>query len=141
MSVVPAPFHLAIPVEDLSKSKDFYVNIMGCKIGRTAPKWIDFDFFGHQLSIHLKPEETGLSPKNEVDGDQVPVRHFGIIAPWDQWHRLSDDLKNNAIDFIIEPHIRFEGQVGEQATMFFLDPSGNAIEIKSFKDQSQLFVA
>jgi extradiol dioxygenase family protein len=136
-----SPFHLAIPTHDLAASLAFYRDLLGCGIGRTAEKWIDFDFFGHQLSIHLKPEETTQISANHVDGKQVPVRHFGVVLPWESWHTLADKLRTADMAFIIEPYIRFQGQVGEQATMFFLDPSGNALEFKSFKDISQLFAA
>lgn len=134
-------FHLAIPVSDLQASKKFYVDNFNCKIGRTAEKWIDFDFFGHQLSIHEKPEEVKAAATNIVDGDNVPVRHFGLIADWNDWHNLSDKLNKNNVEFIIEPHIRFKGEVGEQATMFLLDPDGNAIEIKSFYKKERLFAS
>ncbi|MEO1053764.1 MAG: VOC family protein [Bacteroidota bacterium] len=133
------PFHLAFPVSDLQATHAFFHDLLGCKVGRTSERWIDFDFFGHQVTAHLKPEEVREAKKNEVDGDQVPVRHFGAILDWDQWHQLADKLRKEEINFIIEPHIRFEGEVGEQATMFFLDPSGNALEFKSFKDKSQIF--
>lgn len=133
------PFHLAFPVKDLQATHDFYSKFLGCKIGRTSERRIDFNFFGHQLSAHLKPEETNASPANEVDGKNVPVRHFGAILPWDEWHKLAERLKAAQIKFVIEPYIRFEGQPGEQATMFFYDPSGNALEFKSFKDQAQIF--
>lgn len=133
------PFHLAFPVADLAATERFYVGLLGCRIGRQAETWIDFDFFGHQISAHLRPEETGLARRNEVDGDQVPVRHFGAILDWDNWHDLADRLQRADTKFIIEPHIRFKGQVGEQATMFLLDPSGNALEFKSFQDMSQIF--
>ncbi len=135
------PFHLAIPVNDLEATCHFYQDILGCSIGRQAPLWIDFNFFGHQLSVHVKPEETRQISANAVDGKQVPVRHFGIVLPWDEWHALSERLKAHHTDFVIEPYIRFEGEVGEQATMFFMDPSGNALEFKSFKDITQLFAA
>lgn len=134
-------FHLAFPVADLSATEQFYAGLLGCGIGRRAEKWIDFNFFGHQISAHLRPEETGLAKRNEVDGDDVPVRHFGAILAWDDWQALADRLRKAGTTFIIEPHIRFRGQVGEQATMFFLDPSGNALEFKSFKDMSQVFAA
>lgn len=133
------PFHLAIPTSNLESTRKFYGNLLGCGIGREADKWIDFNFFGHQLSIHLNPEETTQVSANVVDGKKVPVRHFGIVLPWDEWHRLSEHLQKNNIEFVIEPYIRFKGEVGEQATMFFLDPSDNALEFKSFKDMSQLF--
>lgn len=132
-------FHLAFPVADLPATEQFYAGLLGCGIGRRAEKWIDFNFFGHQISAHLRPEETGLAKRNEVDGDDVPVRHFGAILGWDDWQALADRLRKAGTTFIIEPHIRFKGQVGEQATMFFLDPSGNALEFKSFKDMNQVF--
>jgi uncharacterized protein len=135
------PFHLAIPVHDLEAARRFYKETLGCSLGRESEKWIDFNFFGHQLSVHLKPEETGLASANAVDGKQVPVRHFGIVLPWEEWHALSRRLKAANTEFVIEPYIRFAGEVGEQATMFFMDPSGNALEFKSFKDISQLFAA
>ena len=133
------PFHLAFPINDISETKSFYKKILGCKIGREDLKWVDFDFFGHQLSAHVKPDELKNTKKNAVDGKDVPVRHFGVILEWEAWHSLSEKLKKNNISFIIEPYIRFEGEIGEQATMFFLDPSGNALEFKSFKDPEQIF--
>jgi hypothetical protein len=139
MSQPLPPFHLAFPVADLGKTEHFYAELLGCSIGRRAEKWIDFNFFGHQISAHLKPEETGLAKRNEVDGDQVPVRHFGAILAWSDWQHLADRLTKAGTEFIIEPHIRFKGEVGEQATMFLLDPSGNALEFKSFQDMSQVF--
>ena len=133
------PFHLAFPVRDLEETRAFYAELLGCGVGREAPLWIDFDFYGHQISAHVRPEEVGRARTNEVDGDNVPVRHFGAILPWDDWHRLADRLKQAGTSFIIEPHVRFKGEVGEQATMFFLDPSGNALEFKAFQDPSQVF--
>lgn len=133
------PFHLAIAVTDLATTRKFYIDILGAKVGREADKWIDFDFFGHQVSAHVKPEECQPAKENEVDGRQVPVRHFGVILDWRDWHLLARQLNANNMTFIIEPYIRFAGKAGEQATMFFYDPSGNALEFKSFKDQSQLF--
>ncbi|WP_186757089.1 VOC family protein [Echinicola salinicaeni] len=133
------PFHLAFPIKDIETTRAFYQDILGCEIGRSTDKWIDFNFFGHQLSAHVKPEEIKDTQANEVDGKQVPVRHFGAVLPWDQWHELAEKLETEGIEFIIAPGIRFQGKVGEQATMFFLDPSGNALEFKSFKDPSQLF--
>lgn len=133
------PFHLAFPVSDLEETRRFYLEVLGCGLGREAEKWIDFNFFGNQISAHLRPDEVAAARTNEVDGDQVPVRHFGAVLEWDAWHELAERLKEAEIFFIIEPHIRFKGQVGEQATMFFTDPSGNALEFKSFKDLSQLF--
>lgn len=133
------PFHLAFPVNDIEKTRQFFTEVIGCKVGRAAEKWIDFDFFGHQISAHVKPEETAKAKTNDVDGDKVPVRHFGAILEWDEWHTLAERLTDLGIEFVIEPHIRFKGEVGEQATMFFLDPSGNALEFKAFQDKSQIF--
>lgn len=135
------PFHLAIPVSDLDETRTFYREIIGCKEGRSDSQWVDFDFYGHQLVIHMdknnpKPQ---VDVSNEVDGHAVPIPHFGIVLKWDDWHQLVDRLKAAGIKFGIEPYIRFEGQPGEQATMFFYDPSGNALEFKSFKDISNLF--
>lgn len=134
-----SPFHLAFPIKDIGSTREFYGGLLGCEIGRSTEKWIDFNFFGNQLSAHVKPEELAVAHTNQVDGKNVPVRHFGALLEWDQWHTLADKLKEVGTDFIIEPYIRFEGEVGEQATMFFLDPSGNALEFKSFKDPSQIF--
>ncbi len=134
-------FHCAFPINDLQKTRDFYVNVLGCRVGRSAEKWIDFDFFGHQISAHVCNSKELLEPTNIVDGKNVPVRHFGLILDWDLWHNLKDKFLAAGLKFIIDPYIRFKGEVGEQATMFFLDPSGNAIELKSFRDQSQLFAA
>ncbi|MBS9523347.1 VOC family protein [Litoribacter alkaliphilus] len=133
------PFHLAFPIRDIEETRKFYQELLGCEIGRSTDKWIDFNFFGHQLSAHVKPEELQQAKSNEVDGKNVPVRHFGAILEWDAWHELADKLKAHGIDFIIEPYIRFKGEVGEQATMFFLDPSGNALEFKAFQDREQIF--
>ena len=133
-----SPFHLAIPVNDLDKAKDFYNGLLGAEIGRSDPTWIDFNFYGHQLVCHLT-ERNNTQSKNPVDQHEVPVPHFGIVLEWDTFHQLAMDLKNNKVEFIIEPTIRFKGQVGEQATLFLNDPSGNAIEFKSFKDQENLF--
>jgi hypothetical protein len=133
------PFHLAFPIRDIAETRAFYGDLLGCDIGRSTEKWIDFNFFGHQLSAHIKPEELANAKTNSVDGKNVPVRHFGAILPWLEWHELADKLKANGIEFVIEPYIRFEGEVGEQATMFLLDPCGNALEFKSFQDESQIF--
>ncbi len=132
------PFHLAFPVRDIEATRAFYVDVLGCRVGRSAERWIDFDFYGHQISAHL----TGAfeaPTTNEVDGDAVPARHFGAVLPWDDWHALRDRLREASVRFLIEPHIRFVGEPGEQATMFILDPSDNAIELKSFRDAAQLF--
>jgi extradiol dioxygenase family protein len=133
------PFHLAIPVHDLKAADAFYAGLLGCEVGRTAETWIDYNFFGHQLSVHVKPEELTVARANKVDGKDVPVRHFGAVLPWEEWHALANKLKCSGTQFIIAPYIRFEGEVGEQATMFFADPSGNMLEFKSFRDISQLF--
>ncbi|MEQ8240308.1 MAG: VOC family protein [Cyclobacteriaceae bacterium] len=133
------PFHLAFPVDNLEAAREFYVNVIGCKTGRSSDQWIDFDFFGHQVVAHLAPDEVGMASTNKVDGDAVPVKHFGVILEMDQWEALSEKLVKLGIKFIIEPHIRFKGLPGEQATMFFLDPCGNALEFKAFKDKSQIF--
>lgn len=132
-------FHLAFPVHDLAQSRAFYGDLLGCPEGRSSESWVDFNFFGHQLVAHLAPDETRPAASNAVDGDDVPVRHFGVILSMDQWHALADKLKMAGTRFIIEPHIRFKGLPGEQATMFFLDPSGNALEFKAFGDMAQVF--
>ena len=134
-----SPFHLAFPVKNIESTKFFYKEVLGCEIGREDKKWVDFNFFGHQLSAHLKPDELKKTKENPVDGKSVPVRHFGVILPWEKWESLSKKLIKINTEFIIEPYVRFKGEVGEQATMFFLDPSGNALEFKSFKDSSQVF--
>ena len=132
------PFHLAIPVHDLSAARAFYGTLLGCGEGRSAERWVDFDLFGHQLSVHLA-DHGGIRAHNPVDGDAVPIPHFGVILRWEDWHALADRLRAADQDFVIEPRIRFAGQVGEQATMFFLDPSGNALEFKSFRDPARIF--
>lgn len=133
------PFHLAFAVTDLEATRHLFCDILGCTTGRTAERWIDFNFFGHQVSAHLIDLEDDAAPTNAVDGEQVPARHFGAVLEWEQWHQLADRLRAADIQFLIEPTIRFEGQVGEQATLFFKDPSGNALEFKSFKDPAQMF--
>jgi len=132
-------FHLAFPVHDLASARRFYGGLLGCPEGRSSPDWVDFDFYGHQIVAHLSPDEAGHRNTSAVDGDNVPVRHFGAILSMDQWHSLADKLKAAGTKFVIEPHVRFKGQVGEQATMFFLDPSGNALEFKAFGDMGQVF--
>jgi hypothetical protein len=134
------PFHLAVPVTDLAEARRFYGGLLGCAEGRSSAEWVDFDFFGHQLVAHL--DHAGAARgvlHNAVDGKDVPVPHFGVVLEWTGWHELADRLRNAGIAFGIEPGIRFEGRVGEQATMFFQDPSGNALEFKAFRDPSQLF--
>ena len=134
-----SPFHLAFPVHDLALARQFYGQTLGCPEGRSAPDWIDFNFYGHQIVAHLAPAETGPAQRNAVDGHGVPVRHFGIVLPMAEWERLAQRLKAQGIEFVIEPYTRFKGEPGEQATMFFLDPSGNALEIKAFADIAMLF--
>ncbi|WP_437757496.1 VOC family protein [Sorangium sp. So ce1389] len=153
------PFHLAFPVSDLESTRRFYVDVLGCRVGREAARWIDFDFFGHQISAHLVDKtrvgetrvgetrvgETRVDgagavlPTNPVDGKDVPVRHFGAILEWRAWHALVERLRELGVQFLIEPHIRFVGEPGEQATLFVVDPSGHALEFKSFRDTRQIF--
>ena len=135
-------FHLAFPVRDIETTRQFYTQHVGCKVGREAERWIDFDFYGHQISAHVV-DDMDDAASNAVDGDAVPTRHFGCILPWDQWHDLAERMKTAAgtgdTRFIIEPKIRFKGEAGEQATMFVTDPSGNALEFKAFRDDAQVF--
>jgi len=138
VSALP-PFHLAFPVTSLDKARAFYGGLLGCPEGRSSADWVDFDFYGHQIVAHLAPEEAGHRGTSAVDGDDVPVRHFGAVLPMDEWERLARKLKAASVRFIIEPHVRFKGEVGEQATMFLLDPCGNALEFKAFKDVGRLF--
>lgn len=134
------PFHLAIPVKDLKVMRAFYKDILGCTEGRNSEHWVDFNLFGHQLVIHQKSDFKVPKPlSNPVDGHDVPIPHFGVVFDWDVWTRLADDLKEKQVEFVIDPYIRFEGQVGEQATLFFLDPENNALEFKAFKNIDQLF--
>ena len=132
-------FHLAFPVKDLEESRAFYGGILGCEEGRSSAEWIDFDLYGHQIVAHLAPEAAGVRHRNEVDADHVPVPHFGIVLEMENFKALAERLKNSGVEFIIEPKTRFAGETGEQATMFFLDPSGNALEFKGFADFSQVF--
>ena len=133
------PFHLAFPVHDLALARGFYGGLLGCPEGRSSDHWIDFDLYGHQVVAHLAADRAGPVAENQVDGKDVPVPHFGVILDWEEWHTLADRLAKAGVRFVIEPGIRFAGQVGEQATMFLLDPSGNALEFKSFKDMTRLF--
>ncbi|SAK70032.1 glyoxalase/bleomycin resistance protein/dioxygenase [Caballeronia fortuita] len=133
------PFHLAFPVHSLAAAREFYGELLGCPEGRSSDAWVDFDFYGHQIVAHLAPDECGHRTTSAVDGDAVPVRHFGAVLSIPQWEALAAKLRAAGTRFIIEPHVRFKGEVGEQATMFFLDPSGNAVEIKAFADMSSLF--
>ncbi|RKS45000.1 hypothetical protein BC962_2672 [Gillisia mitskevichiae] len=134
------PFHLAIPVTNLEENRVFYREILGCEEGRSSEHWVDFNFFGHQLVLHVQePQPKPIGKGNPVDGKDVPIPHFGVVLEWDVFKDFSEKLKNNNIHFVIEPYIRFEGKTGEQATMFFKDPSGNALEFKAFKNIDQLF--
>jgi len=132
-------FHIAFPVDDLEAAREFYGGVLECEEGRSSDHWIDFNLYGHQIVTHLAPGEAGVRSANHVDADDVPVPHFGIVLPMDAWKELAEKLKAKRIEFIIEPKVRFVGEVGEQATMFFLDPSGNALEFKGFNDFSQVF--
>jgi extradiol dioxygenase family protein len=136
-----SPFHLAIPVYDLKTARQFYGEVLDLAEGRSSAHWVDFDFFGHQLVIHEHPKTVSQEQAhtNAVDGHEVPVPHFGVVLEWAQWEALAERLRSLAVRFVIEPYVRFQGQVGEQATMFFYDPCGNALEFKAFKDLGQLF--
>jgi extradiol dioxygenase family protein len=133
------PFHLAFPVHDLSAARAFYGDLLGCPEGRSSPDWIDFNFYGHQIVAHLAPDECANSALSQVDGHGVPVRHFGAVLSIPQWEALAAKLKAAGTEFVIEPYVRFKGEPGEQATMFFRDPSGNAVEIKAFASLESLF--
>jgi len=133
------PFHLAFPVHDLATARAFYVGLLGCREGRSAECWVDFDFFGHQIVAHLAPDAKTAAHENPVDGHGVPVPHFGIVLGMEDWRGLAERLRAAGVDFVIEPTIRFAGEVGEQATMFFRDPSGNAIEVKAMRNPENLF--
>ena len=132
------PFHLAFPVDDLEKTREFYINILGCREGRSSDRWIDFDMYGHQVVAHLIDKVESVQT-NPVDGDDVPASHFGVILDMEDWESLSERLKSSGMNFIIEPHILFKGEAGEQATMFFLDPCGNALEFKALKSDDMIF--
>ena len=132
-------FHLAFPVDDLAEARRFYGELLGCPEGRSSDAWVDFNFYGHQIVAHLAPDECGSVSTSAVDGDAVPVRHFGVVLSMPEWDKLAKRLQAAKTRFVIEPHVRFKGEVGEQATLFFLDPSGNALEFKAFADRSQLF--
>ena len=134
------PFHIAIPVHNLAECRAFYRDVLNCEEGRSSEHWVDFNLFGHQLVIHYKPKNAMNDlHHNAVDGHEVPVPHYGVVLPWQTFQSFSEELRSKGIQFVIEPYIRFEGQAGEQATMFFLDPAGNALEFKAFKDMAQLF--
>jgi len=134
-----SPFHLAFPVASLPEARRFYGDLLGCPEGRSSDEWVDFDFFGHQIVAHLAPDEAGHNATSAVDGHDVPVRHFGVVLDMPEWNQLADKLRAAGTRFVIEPYVRFKGEVGEQATMFFHDPSGNALEFKAFADRSRLF--
>jgi extradiol dioxygenase family protein len=138
MPAVPL-FHIAFPVHDLSAARQFYGELLGCPEGRSSDTWVDFDFYGHQVVAHLAPGDAGQRATSAVDGDDVPVPHFGAILPMAEWNALAERLTRAGVQFVIEPHVRFKGEVGEQATMFLMDPSGNALEFKSFEDPSRFF--
>ena len=133
-----SPFHLAIPVQEITTTRDFYRDVLGCKEGRSSDHWVDFNFFGHQLVIHLNQSKKNIDTENIVDGKDVPVPHFGIVLDWKMFTQIEKRIRNK-VEFIIKPYVRFKGERGEQKTMFFKDPSGNAIEFKSFKNIDQLF--
>jgi len=139
MATSTHPFHLAFPVHDLAAAREFYGELLGCPEGRSSEHWIDFDLYGHQVVAHLAPQEARSAATSAVDGDAVPVRHFGVVLPMGEWEALAKRLRSQGVRFVIEPHVRFKGEVGEQATMFLLDPSGNALEFKAFADPSRLF--
>jgi len=134
-----SPFHIAIPVHNLEECRTFYREILGCEEGRSSDHWVDFNLFGHQLVIHYKPKSEEALHTNAVDGKNVPVPHYGVVLPWETFESFSEHLQEKGIEFVIEPYIRFEGEVGEQATLFFLDPAGNALEFKAFRNIDQLF--
>lgn len=134
------PFHIAFPVDDLDAARKFYGTTLGCPEGRSSAQWIDFDLFGHQIVAHLKPAPAkDDAHHNPVDGHDVPVPHFGVVLTMDRWNALAERLRGAGVKFVIEPYVRFKGEVGEQATMFFLDPAGNALEFKAFADMGQIF--
>ena len=135
------PFHLAVFVHDLAKAREFYSGLLGCTEGRSSETWVDFNLFGHQFVVHLNAQLDPDNLSSEVDGHDVPIPHFGVVLEWEDWQHLAARLKTHNQVFLIEPYIRFEGQVGEQATMFFLDPSGNALEFKSFRDPAKMFAS
>jgi len=138
MTARTARFHLAFPVSDLDRTRDFYQGVLGCSVGRESDRWIDFDLAGHQITAHLT-DGSGDRGTNAVDGDSVPVPHFGLILGWDDWQALATRLENAGTEFVIEPRVRFAGRIGEQATMFLRDPSGNALEFKAFRDETRIF--
>ena len=139
MNASACPFHLAFPVKDIESTRAFYGGVLGLREGRATAQWVDYDLGGNQISAHVKPDECRAVEANEVDGDDVPVRHFGLVLEWEAWHALVERLKGRGTGFLIEPRVRFPGQIGEQATFFVRDPSGNALEFKSFREPGRLF--
>jgi uncharacterized protein len=133
------PFHLAFPVDDLAAARRFYAGVLGCPEGRSAEHWVDFDLFGHQIVAHLAPDAVRKRATNPVDGEDVPVPHFGLVLAMDEWKALAERLESAGVEFVIPPTVRFAGQPGEQATMFLIDPAGNALEFKSMADPAKLF--
>ena len=133
------PFHYAFPIKNLNETISFYTKVLGCTIGRSTEKWVDFNFFGHQITAHVTNNESVFVAHNDVDGHSVPIAHSGVILEWKDWETLADDIRQHNISFIIEPYVRFQGEPGEQATMFFKDPSGNALEFKAFKNDTAIF--
>jgi extradiol dioxygenase family protein len=133
------PFHVAFPVDDLAAARRFYGELLGCREGRSADEWVDFDLYGHQIVAHLVPASARRQATNEVDGEHVPVPHFGVVLAMDEWEQLAERLKGAGVEFVIEPSVRFAGQPGEQATMFLLDAAGNALEFKAMADPDKLF--
>lgn len=133
------PFHLAFPVHDLAAARAFYGGLLGCREGRSAETWVDFDLYGHQIVAHLAPGQRGAPAHNPVDGHDVPVPHFGVILSMPDWEALAQRLRAAGVTFVIEPYVRFRGEIGEQATLFLLDPSGNALEFKAFADPARIF--
>jgi len=138
-SVLLSPFHIAIPVDNLERCIHFYTDVLGCKTGRSDSNWIDLNLFGHQLVLHFEPNHKNIKHHNQVDGKSVPIPHFGVLLDWETFESFSSHLKEKKVDFVIEPYLRFEGLAGEQMTMFFYDPAGNALEFKSFKNKDQIF--
>ncbi|MCS7079984.1 MAG: VOC family protein [Chloracidobacterium sp.] len=133
------PFHLAFPVTDLAATRRFYVDLLGCRVGRESDDWIDFDFWGHQITAHRVAGPLGVAGRNAVDGKTIPIPHFGVVLSWEAFHALAERLTQAQVTFIVPPYIRFAGQAGEQATMFFQDPSGNHLEFKAFRNTADLF--
>jgi extradiol dioxygenase family protein len=133
------PFHLAFPVDDLAATRAFFVDVLGASVGRESDKWVDFNFFGHQVTAHLNPRRTVQAATNPVDGKDVPTFHFGVVLDWPDWEALGNRLRKHGVTFVIEPYVRFKGEVGEQGTFFVREPSGAALEFKTFKDMGRLF--